>query len=91
MHTAIEISRSKAPLPSSLAPRGLSRAAAAAYVGISPNTFDRMVRDALMPKPIRVYGRVLWDRMKLDEAFSALSDGDEADETGEADTWRIRP
>jgi hypothetical protein len=42
-----------------------------------------MVRDRLMPKAIRVYGRVLWDRLRLDEAFAALSD---AGQDGE-DRW----
>lgn len=67
-----------------LAPRGLSRVAAAGYVGVSPNTFDRMVRDRLMPKAVRVYGRLLWDRRALDAAFDALSD---ADEEGRDDVW----
>jgi hypothetical protein len=42
-----------------------------------------MVRDRLMPKPMRVYARVLWDRLKLDAAFAALSD---AGQDGE-DRW----
>lgn len=69
-------------LPPALAPRGLSRVQAAGYVGVSPSTFDRMVQDRLMPKALRVYGRVIWDRQALDEAFSALSD----DSAGE-DRW----
>jgi hypothetical protein len=44
-------------------------------VGVSPVTFDKMVADTLMPKPIRVYGRVLWDVRAIDAAFDALDGG----------------
>jgi predicted DNA-binding transcriptional regulator AlpA len=63
-------------LPTSLPPRGLSRAQAAAYVGISPSFFDEMVKDGRMPKAVRINGRTVWDRLELDEAFAALSDED---------------
>ena len=63
-------------LPSSFPPRGLSRVQAAAYVGISPTLFDMMVVDGRMPKPVRINARTIWDRVKLDEAFAALSDED---------------
>jgi predicted DNA-binding transcriptional regulator AlpA len=62
-------------LPTSLPPRGLSRVQAAAYIGVSPSLFDEMVRDGRMPKPARINARTVWDRVKLDEAFAALSDG----------------
>ncbi|TCP60589.1 hypothetical protein EV663_10997 [Rhodovulum bhavnagarense] len=61
-HTAL-------PLP---ARRGLSREEAAAYVSVSPNFFDSMVREGLMPGPKRVKARVFWDRYQLDVAFDAL-------------------
>jgi predicted DNA-binding transcriptional regulator AlpA len=57
-----------------IAPRGLSRVDSAGYIGISPSKFDQMVDDGRMPKPIRIDGRVLWDRRDLDEAFDALKD-----------------
>jgi predicted DNA-binding transcriptional regulator AlpA len=76
-------------LPFRLQPRGLSRVEAAAYVGVSPTLFDRTVKDRLMPKPLRLYGRVIWDRLQLDEAIELLRDG--ADEGGEHDQWSIRP
>jgi predicted DNA-binding transcriptional regulator AlpA len=59
-------------LPLSLAPRGLSRVQAAEYIGVGVTKFDEMVDDGRMPKPKRIDGRVLWDRIKLDEAFEAL-------------------
>lgn len=64
-------------LPNSLPPRGVNREQAAAYVGVSPSLFDEMVRDGRMPKPTRVNTRTIWDRLKLDEAFSALEGFDE--------------
>lgn len=63
-------------LPPSLAPRGLSRVQAAAYVGVSPSTFDKMLADGMMPAPRRYGVRTIWDRRQLDEAFDALPGGD---------------
>jgi predicted DNA-binding transcriptional regulator AlpA len=61
-------------LPASLPPRGLSRAQAAAYIGVSPSLFDQMVRDGRMPAAKRINGRVVWDRRRVDEMFDALDD-----------------
>ena len=61
-------------LPLSLAPRGLSRVQAAEYIGVGVTKFDEMVSDGRMPKPKRIDGRIVWDRIKLDEAFAALDD-----------------
>lgn len=63
-------------LPTSLAPRGLSRLEAAAYLGISASLFDEMVRDGRMPRAKPINARRVWDRKKLDLAFEALPDGD---------------
>jgi len=64
-------------LPPNLSPRGICREAAAEYVGVSPNTFDEMVRDGRMPKPKHINARRVWDVRALDIAFVALpSDGD---------------
>lgn len=62
-------------LPPSLPPRGLSREAAAQYVGISAVKFDEMVEDGRMPKAKRIDGRKVWDRQALDLAFDALDEG----------------
>jgi predicted DNA-binding transcriptional regulator AlpA len=67
-------------LPPGLAPRGLSRVQAAAYIGVSTALFDEMVNDGRMPKPTRINSRTVWDRIKLDEAFVALSDGPDGDD-----------
>lgn len=55
-------------------PRGLSREEAARYIGVSASKFDQMIADRLMPKPKRLGGRVVWDRISLDMAFTALPD-----------------
>lgn len=72
-------------LPPSCPPRGLSREAAAEYVGVSPTKFDQLVKDRRMPSPKRVDGRVIWDRHALDSAFTALPDGEER----EAKRWEM--
>jgi predicted DNA-binding transcriptional regulator AlpA len=60
-------------LPPSLAPRLISREASAAYVCVSPNTFDEMVVCKQMPKAKVLSGRrVAWDIRELDAAIDAL-------------------
>lgn len=63
------------PLPCK---RLLSRSEAAAYAGVSPVTFDKMRADGLMPQPVHIYGRVLWDLVALNAAIDALSIGEDA-------------
>ena len=58
-------------------PRGLSREEAARYIGVSATTFDRLIAEGRMPKPLRVGKRTIWDRVKLGLAFSALDDAGE--------------
>lgn len=58
-------------------PRGLSREEAARYVGVGTTTFDGLVQDGRMPKPFRIGKRVIWDRLKLDAAFSDLGEARE--------------
>lgn len=63
--------------------RLLSRVEAAKYAGVSPNTFDRMIEDGIMPVSLRVYSRVLWDVRALDAAIDALPrEGEEIDSLG---------
>lgn len=64
-------------LPKSLAPRGIRREAAAAYIGVSPSKFDEMVADGRMPKAKRIDGCVVWDVRRLDLAWDALPDENE--------------
>jgi len=55
-------------------PRGMSRDEAARYIGVGTTKFDQMVKDGRMPKPKRIDGRTVWDRIKLDDAFTRLPD-----------------
>ena len=68
-----------ASLPPTLAPRGLSLSEAAAYIGVGATKFNEMVNDARMPKPKRIDGRNVWDRLKLDAAFANLPGDEESD------------
>lgn len=53
-------------------PRGMSRDEAARYIGVGTTKFDEMVADRRMPKPKKIDGRVVWDRIALDAAFTDL-------------------
>lgn len=50
-------------------PRGLRRAAAAAYLGISPSHFDKERAAGNIPAPKCLLGVVVWDRHDLDSLF----------------------
>jgi excisionase family DNA binding protein len=71
-------------LPPTLAPRLINREAAA-YVNVSPTTFDEMVRAGKMPRAKQLTGRRLaWDVRALDIAVDNLPTvGDNAPD----DTW----
>jgi hypothetical protein len=53
-------------------PMGLRRVAAAAYCGVSPGHFDRMVKEGVMPAPRDQSGVKTWLRNELEEALYAL-------------------
>jgi hypothetical protein len=69
----------QAALPPTLAPRLIGRDAAAAYISVSPNTLDQMVKEGRMPRP-RVLSdkRRAWDVRELDLAVEALPHDGEA-------------
>ena len=58
-----------------MTPAALNREQAAEYVGVSPNSFDKLVSAGRMPKP-RSYqpelDRIVWLRGELDEALNGL-------------------
>jgi predicted DNA-binding transcriptional regulator AlpA len=72
-------------LPPTLAPRLINREVAAAYVSVSPTTFDEMVKTGRMPPPRMLVGRRrAWDVRALDAAVDRLPvDGADADD----DSW----
>ncbi len=56
-----------------IAPRLLTREQAAAYVSVSPNTFDEMVKAGRMPRPrLLSRRRRAWDVRALDAAIDRL-------------------
>jgi len=60
-------------LPPTLAPRLIGREKAAAYVDLSPGTFDDLVEARVMPSP-KMLGerRLAWDVRELDAAVDRL-------------------
>lgn len=58
------------------APRGLNRGQAAAHVGVSATTFDKMVAAGLMPAARAIFSLRVWDIEELDRAFDALPHAD---------------
>lgn len=63
-------------------PRGLRRTLAAAYIGVSLAIWDAMVAAGLMPQPKRFFGRTIWDRLAIDQAFDLLDGGNARDLAG---------
>lgn len=59
--------------------RLMSRDEAAKYAGISATLFSELVDEGLMPRPIKIRRRVLWDIRRLDAAIDALSDQSDRD------------
>jgi predicted DNA-binding transcriptional regulator AlpA len=53
--------------------RGLDHDEAAVFVGVPVTTFDQMVSDGRLPKPIELDGELVWDLVQLDRAFDRLS------------------
>lgn len=63
----------QAALPPTLRPRLIGREAAAAYISVSPNTFDKMIEDGRMPNPrVLVDRRFAWDVREIDAAVDLL-------------------
>lgn len=64
--------------PIAYPPRGLSRDEAARYVGVGTTKFGEMVADGRMPKPKKIDERVIWDRLRVEAAFTDLPDVENA-------------
>lgn len=70
-------------------PRGLSRTQAAAYINVSPPTFDRLVAEGVMPRPRRLRGCKIWDRLDLDAHFARVPYDDGTTATPAASTINV--
>ena len=62
----------KRALPRGLRPATLTDSEACGYVGVSLNTFKKLRKDGLLPKPRRANGRNLNVVAELDNALAAL-------------------
>jgi hypothetical protein len=60
------------PSKSDLPPRGLRRADAARYLGISATHFDKQVKVGAIPAPLEKFGVTIWDRVSLDALFEGV-------------------
>src|SRR4051794_27525423 len=79
---------------------GLSRKAAARFVGVSPALFDRLVKEGVMPRPIPLRRRRIWfietltDRLRQLSGLAGEMAVSASIATSEAhvgpDTWMIR-
>jgi predicted DNA-binding transcriptional regulator AlpA len=63
-----------------IAPRLLRRERAAAYLDMSPGSFDKLVKEKVLPAPKKLHSFKVWDRDELD----AFADHLPRDETGMA-------
>ncbi|TIV96682.1 MAG: hypothetical protein E5V85_17140 [Mesorhizobium sp.] len=70
-----------------LQPRGLRRAAAAAYLGISPSHFDKERSAGNIPPAKALFGVALWDRHELDFLFDGKPVATAANDNNDADWW----
>lgn len=62
---------------------GYSRMEAAAAIGVSATTFDKLVGNRTMPSPRMIGGRKVWDVDEIRAAFKSLPKDGEAED----DTW----
>jgi excisionase family DNA binding protein len=68
------MTRRPARITQAYPPRAMRADQAAAYLAMSRSTFLQLVADGTMPKPTRIGGMVMWDRLALDLAFDELSE-----------------
>lgn len=62
----------KRTVETSIQPRGLRRAQAALYIGISPSKFDLARKEGAVPPPRNFAGVTLYCRYELDAMFDEL-------------------
>jgi hypothetical protein len=79
----------------SLCPRdpiGLSRDEAAAFIGVSENTFQKAVDNGLMPEPFELFGRKLWYAAEIETSLKRLPRRAPKAQSPETDDiWAPRP
>lgn len=78
--------------------RCLDRKEAASYVNVSVGSFDKLIQEGKMPKPIQLLGRKVWDKRLIDLVLDRMSGlepadasyqpSDSATEASSLDAWR---
>lgn len=69
-------------------PLGLSLEEAAAFLGLSASLFARAVKEQMMPRPRRIFGRLVFDADEIIAAYRRLPREGDSAETGEvSDCW----
>ena len=71
-HQSVEAERPKRRPKREAWPRWLRREGAADYLSVSPTQFDTWRDQGIVPKPSKIGGVVLWDRLALDENMEAI-------------------
>jgi len=67
------------------------RSEAAMYIGVSTSAFDKPVAEEVMPGPIAIGSRRVWDIRAIDLAFDKLADVPKAPKKNSwADRWATR-
>jgi|GEM_PF-2864631 len=79
-------------LPTGVIKRGLTRAEAAAYLGLGTTEFNRWVTQGLVPPPLRRADRAppRWDRLALDAYLDRLSGLSAREAPGGGAEWLAR-
>lgn len=65
-------------------PRLMRIERAAAYLGMSVSSFQKLVDEGTLPQPLRVKSIVAWDRQALDAACDNLAADRESENTAHA-------
>jgi predicted DNA-binding transcriptional regulator AlpA len=77
-------------LPAGLTPCALNREQSAAFVGLSPPSFDDAVKKSVFPQPHLFGRRQLWMQQELEEAVRALPRrGDEPGMPPSGNVWDL--
>jgi hypothetical protein len=66
-------------LPENCEPFAVSREEAAGLWNVSPTLFDALIQEGIVPPPLRIHGRVVWDMRSLKAAWRKFADSHSTD------------
>lgn len=67
--------RRRDEITATFSPRAMRLPQAAYYLSMSETSFLRLVDDKQMPRPVKIKGMTVWDRLDLDAAFDDIKLG----------------